>query len=395
MDIFNEKIEKILNTIMKSKFLNAYLSGCGRLVSIITVLTILNLFTSKFMNFAIIENFPIFSYIGIFYLLFISYEYAVILENETDYEFNKIELIILNLTIFFFAINILNLPKEYLSFDSLVLSMFIVFLVSNIYNKLINIKIKDTTFMPSGVKVYFKDLFISIFILGISFGFILLINKIQVAKAGIFISLFHIISSIISSYIGMLVIIFTISLLWLNGLHGASNIGGLISPFLMYNLYQNILGENIPFAGEMLNSYIFVGGSGSTLALAFILLKFTKSKNLRKLGMSAIYPAIFNTNEPMIFGIPIVKNKIMATPFIVSPLVSASLVYFANKMNLVNPIRVMIAWPTPIGIGAFISSSFDYRSIVLVLACVINSGLIYYPFVKKIDKQFLREEKNI
>ena len=395
MDIFSEKIEKILNTIMKSKFLNAYLSGCGRLVSIITVLTILNLFTSKFMNFAIIENFPIFSYIGIFYLVFISYEYAVILENESSYGFNKIELIILNLAIFFFAINILNLPKEYLSFDSLVLSMFIVFLVSNIYNKLINIKIKDTTFMPSGVKVYFKDLFISIFIIGISFAIILLIYKIQVAKNGIFISLFHIISSIVSSYIGMLVIIFTISLLWLNGLHGASNIGGLISPFLMYNLYQNILGENIPFAGEMLNSYIFVGGSGSTLALAFILLKFTKSKNLRELGKGAIYPAIFNTNEPIIFGIPIVKNKIMAIPFIVSPLVSASLVYFANKMNLVNPIRVMIAWPTPFGIGAFISSSFDYRSIVLVLACVIISGLIYYPFIKKIDKQFLREEKII
>lgn len=387
MNLFNENIEKVFTKFMNYGIINSYLNGVNSVSSIIIVITILNLILSSFFNINIIKDYNLFSYLAIFYLVLITNDYSSYLENNKNYSFNRIELIVLNSIVFLGTYNILKLDFVYLGINSIFFVTIMVFLVSNLYVKILNTKDINIDFIPSGVTTFFKDLLAMTIVVLSSVILLLIIKYTLFYKFGVFIKLFDFLNIFLSSIFGIVLVLFLICLLWINGLHGASNITGLISPFLMYNLYQNILGANNVLAGDMINAYIFVGGSGSTFALSFILYKFCKSEYLKDLGKNSISASLFNTNEPIIFGIPIIKNKKLAVPFFMAPIVSAIIVFFATKFNLVRPVTVLIPWPTPIGIGAFISSGGDFRSLILALVCVVISGLIYYPFIKQIDAE--------
>ena len=77
--------------------------------------------------------------------------------------------------------------------------------------------------------------------------------------------------------------------------------------------------------------YIFMGGAGSTLGLVLLMLFVAKSQQLKVLGKAAILPGLFNINEPVIFGAPIVYNPYLIIPFIVTPLSIKSLLAFPGS----------------------------------------------------------------
>lgn len=175
-------------------------------------------------------------------------------------------------------------------------------------------------------------------------------------------------------------------------IHGATIIYNPVTPIFLYNMEQNIAGAHIPFAGEFQSTYVFIGGSGSMLAFIIILAFLSKSKQLKTLGRASMVPAIFNINEPIIFGLPIVYNPNFAIPFVLAPMASASLAYFAIKLQLVSPLIIRAPWPTPVGLAALIGTGGDWRAVVLAFACAILAGLIYYPFFKKYDNSLYKEE---
>ncbi|MBF0757898.1 PTS cellobiose transporter subunit IIC [Ligilactobacillus murinus] len=204
---------------------------------------------------------------------------------------------------------------------------------------------------------------------------------------------FGFVTQLTNSWLGVMVIYFLIHALWIVGIHGANIIASLIAPITLGNLAKNAAGEHIPLAGEFGNAFVTIGGSGATLGLCLFLVYMAKSEQLKVLGKAAIVPCIFNINEPLIFGIPLIYNPFMAIPFFLAPMTSASIAYFAIKLELIRPVIANMPWPSPIGVGAFISTGGDWRAAVVAVICALTAFVIYLPFAKAYDKKLLDEEQ--
>ena len=198
---------------------------------------------------------------------------------------------------------------------------------------------------------------------------------------------FAFVSHITNTWLGIVVIYLLVHALWIVGIHGANIVMGLVNPILLANMAQNVDGKFIAYAGEFTNSYVTIGGSGATLLLCFYIAFRAKSDQLRMLGKAAMGPAIFNINEPLIFGLPIVYNPILTVPFILAPIVSASIGYWSVQLGLAGKAIAQTPWPTPIGIGAYVGSGGNIGAFVVAFICALAAFVIWYPFIKMYDNE--------
>ncbi|GGV10488.1 cellobiose phosphotransferase system IIC component [Lactobacillus acetotolerans DSM 20749 = JCM 3825] len=139
--------------------------------------------------------------------------------------------------------------------------------------------------------------------------------------------------------------------------------------------------------------WVFIGGAGGTLGLVLLMVFKAKSKQLKTLGKTAILPAIFNINEPVIFGAPIVYNPYLIIPFIINPMVLASVAYFAIKIGFVGYVNTAIAWVLPVGVGAWLGTGGNFPAVIIAFLNLLISVLIYYPFFKLYDNKLVKQEK--
>lgn len=205
---------------------------------------------------------------------------------------------------------------------------------------------------------------------------------------------FAFVSHITNTWLGIVVIYLLVHALWIVGIHGANIVMGLVNPILLANMAQNVDGKFIAYAGEFTNSYVTIGGSGATLLLCFYIAFRAKSDQLRMLGKAAMGPAIFNINEPLIFGLPIVYNLILTVPFILAPIVSASIGCWSVQLGLAGKAIAQTPWPTPIGIGAYVGSGGNIGAFVVAFICALAAFVIWYPFIKMYDTKLYKEEMN-
>ena len=203
---------------------------------------------------------------------------------------------------------------------------------------------------------------------------------------------FAFVSHITNTWLGIVVIYLLVHALWIVGIHGANIVMGLVSPILLANMAQNVDGKFIAYAGEFTNSYVTIGGSGATLLLCFYIAFRAKSDQLRMLGKAAMGPAIFNINEPLIFGLPIVYNPMLTIPFILAPIVSASIGYWSVQLGLAGKAIAQTPWPTPIGLGAYVGSGGNIGAFVVALVCALAAFVIWYSFIKMYDSKLYKEE---
>lgn len=186
-------------------------------------------------------------------------------------------------------------------------------------------------------------------------------------------------------------------LLWCVGIHGAALVQGIMSPVWFALAEQNAAakaaGEALPniVCNQLWDVYALIGGSGATLALAFMLLLASKSRQLKVLGKSAIIPSLFNINEPILFGMPIVMNPVIMIPFIFTPLVTATVAYFVMDAGLVDKMFAIAPWTTPAIINAFLDTG-DIKAAFLQVGCFAISAAMYYPFFRMWDKAKAKEE---
>ncbi|MBO0474694.1 PTS sugar transporter subunit IIC [Enterococcus ureasiticus] len=199
----------------------------------------------------------------------------------------------------------------------------------------------------------------------------------------------------------VLLLIFMITFFWSFGIHGVSIVGSLARPLWLQLLDGNTAamaaGKELPniAAEPFYQWFIWIGGSGCTIGLALLLAFKTKSQFASKLGKATLAPAIFNINEPLIFGTPIVLNPILIIPFILTPMVTATIAWFATQLGLVNRVIFTAPWTLPGPIGAYLATGGDWRAAVLNVVLIIISVVIYYPFVMIYDNNELEKEHAI
>lgn len=134
------------------------------------------------------------------------------------------------------------------------------------------------------------------------------------------------------------------------------------------------------------DAYTMFGGSGGTLVLLIAILVFSKRADYLTVAKLSVGPGVFNINEPVMFGLPIVLNPIMFIPFIVAPIVTTAIGYFATYFGLVAPVSQQVTWVVPPVLLSFLATGADWRAPIVTLICMIVAFFIWAPFVIAANK---------
>lgn len=196
----------------------------------------------------------------------------------------------------------------------------------------------------------------------------------------------------------VLFLTFLDSFFWCFGIHGSSVVGSVTRPIWLVLLEQNsnALAAGVPIPNiapeAFYQWFVFIGGSGTTIGLAILLLFKSKSQYGKTLGKVAFVPALFNINEPMIFGCPIILNPVLLIPFVLTPTICAIIGWIATELGLVNRVVASAPWTLPGPIGAFLATNGDIRAFILNVLLIILSVIIYLPFFNKYDADLKKQE---
>lgn len=203
----------------------------------------------------------------------------------------------------------------------------------------------------------------------------------------------------VDSVVGIFLISIVTQLLWVVGLHGSSIVSGLVGAFELGNLAANAEAVTKGLAPEFIYTepfrafFMILGGAGATIGLNILMLR-SKDKQMRTLGKLAILPSIFNINEPIIFGVPIVLNPVLAIPFIGVQTVNGILTYIMMKLDILGKTYTYVPWTTPAPIGAAIAT-MSIVAFFWIIFLIVLDILMWYPFFKTYEKQLLKEEKEV
>ncbi|ASJ22118.1 PTS sugar transporter subunit IIC [Brachyspira hampsonii] len=260
----------------------------------------------------------------------------------------------------------------------------------SLVSKKMTIKLPDS--VPPAIAKSF-EIIIPIAVVGILFQIINIIiqKKLLMLTSKLIDNITSPLLSMSDSLALVIILLLIIHILWFVGIHGANVINAIISIITLSNLALNQAalqaGEAFPkvVAGEFFNVYVYIGGAGATLGLA-IAMALSKNEHLKSIGRVSIIPGIFNINEPIMFGTPIVMNPILFIPFICVPIINAVIAYTVLKIGIVGKIIALVTWTTPGPLGALIASNFNIPAMVLSLCLVLLSYLIYTPFINAYAK---------
>lgn len=271
---------------------------------------------------------------------------------------------------------------------SVIYGIFVSIVLTNIYVKTLSIKLKSKKYPMAVVQIIQELLQELLTIFAGLFLFSLISRNVMITDTVLFTLL-----NLLASLPGILMIVLAVTTLWISGYHGATIVNKVIRiaymQMLISNLSSFINNQTIPFIGaETFYQWVmWVGGSGTTIGLAIALRYFSRNKNMKALGKSAINSAVFNINEEILFGLPVVHNKHYLLPFILAPVVNGTVVYTLIKNGFMNYPLLPISWVIPGPVGLFISSLFDYRALLAGFMIIGISFIIYLPFVLTDDKK--------
>ena len=187
--------------------------------------------------------------------------------------------------------------------------------------------------------------------------------------------------------------------LWFFGIHGDNVIGAVSKPIMEVLRLENLeaFQNGLPIPHIVNQQFITtfrngLGGAGGTLIVVMMMIFIMKSKHLKDLGKLAIGPGMFNVNEPVTFGLPTVLNSLCIIPMIVGPILAIIVAYYSMKLGIVPLCTgVEIPWTTPVFISGMMATNSIMGGVLqLVQLCII--GVVWFPFLKIIDKQSLGED---
>lgn len=204
---------------------------------------------------------------------------------------------------------------------------------------------------------------------------------------------------------GAMMLGFLVPFLWFFGVHGSTIVGGIMGPILQANSLANTAilesGKALTLENggyivtqQFLDQFMTVTGAGMTIGIVLYMAAFARSAQFKQLGRLSLIPAFFNINEPIIFATPIVMNPIMVLPFILTPMVSGVITYFALYTGIVPLFTaVQVPWTTPPIISGFLVGGI--RTAILQFVVLAIGFFIYYPFIRKVDSLNYKQETEI
>lgn len=202
------------------------------------------------------------------------------------------------------------------------------------------------------------------------------------------------------SVVGWAYVVFN-SLLWFFGVHGSLALtaleSGIMTPWALENMaiYQQYGSVDAALAAgktfhvwakPMLDSYVLLGGSGATLGLIIAIFIGSRRADYRQVAKLALPSGIFQINEPILFGLPIIMNPVMFIPFVLVQPVLTAIMLVAYYAGFIPPVTNIAPWTMPTGLGAFFNTNGSVAALVLALFNLGVATMIYLPFVMVANK---------
>ncbi len=429
MDSFQGKMEKIIPVMEKfsdNKYIKALSSGMVRTMPV--------LIGTAF--FSIIANFPIPAYqewlagigmtenlnavvgaginlLALYIVFLVGYTFAEI--NNVKGPLNAGVLSLAAFIVFIpQTVTVLNdageaagtanaLSYDYFGAEGIAVAMIVGLIFGKLYTILVEKKIilKMPESVPPMVSGSLEPVFIGVICIGAAF----MIKSVIAYTA--FENVFNLITTIITkpfmsvgTLVPILVAVYTfINLIWFFGVHPSPIVGCIIPVAIMAasaNTEAMTAGGELPYLLWCLVFYsVSIGGNGNTLALALDMLLFSKSQRYKTMAKMSFVPCLFNINEPMMFGLPVILNPFLFIPFVLSPSVSAAAAWLMSSLHIVSKIDFMISvsmpWTTPHSVTAFFAGGITYSIYILVL--ILINAVLYFPFYIAMDRKELEQEK--
>lgn len=300
------------------------------------------------------------------------------------------------------------IPKAWAGSNGVITAIFISFFVSHVfcYCEKNNIGIKMPDSVPQGVAKAFTALvpgMIFFTIAAVLYSFCHFLGATTVPEL-IFKLIQTPLQGLSDTLAGGSIIVVLQGILFWAGVHGPNVVGGVVGPLLIANSLDNQ--HLIDMGMSLLNNpqakiitcqvndvFVKSGGCGLTLGLLLSGIFTVKSQQMKSLLRMAFVPGLFNINEPLIFGLPIVFNPYLLIPFVIVPLIAMFITYFSISMGFMSPFSaVQVPWTTPPIIAGFLLNG--WQGAVIQIINLVISTVIYFPFVRAQDKALLKEEQD-
>lgn len=191
---------------------------------------------------------------------------------------------------------------------------------------------------------------------------------------------------------GILVYALVVTLLWSIGINGDNAVDVVVAPIFLQYLSANVSavthGQPLPYvtAYGFFTAFVNVGGTGATIALALILWR-SKEPGFRKVSRLSLPTQIFQINEPIFFGLPIVLNPVFMVPYVLNALILTAGTYLLMSWNLIQRPFVNVPWTTPPIVGHYLVTGGDWRAAVWGAASIGIAMAVYFPFARAAERR--------
>jgi len=250
--------------------------------------------------------------------------------------------------------------------------------------------------LPSSVPRVVYDSFVSLtpmVVLVVAFWLLRFVAGIDI-NAGVA-TMFQPLVFALNTLPGILVYAFLVTLLWSVGINGDNAMDAVVAAVFLQYLGENVeaarLGQPLPYitAYGFFTTFVNVGGTGATLALALVLM-FSREPGFRKVSRLSLPTQVFQINEPIFFGLPIVLNPVFMVPYILNALLLTTGTYLLMDLELIRKPFVNVPWTTPPIIGHYLVTGGDWRAAVWGAASIVLAMVVYLPFARFAERQRLR-----
>src|SRR5690606_6948719 len=198
-----------------------------------------------------------------------------------------------------------------------------------------------------------------------------------------------------------IIIVLLTQVFWFFGLHGQIIINSVFDPIWFTLNDQNLVafqaGEVLPniVTKQFIDSFLVgMGGTGMTLAVIVLIFAIGKSRQLKELGKLGAPAGVFNVNEPIIFGLPIIMNPLIIIPWMLAPVAVTLITYYSMAAGLVpRPAGIIVPWTTPPILSGFLATGNAWQGGVLQAVNMLVVMVIWWPFLRILDKNYYDTEQ--
>ena len=202
--------------------------------------------------------------------------------------------------------------------------------------------------------------------------------------------------------VGTLFLVFGIHIFWFFGIHGGNVMDSIMVSAFGENLIHNIdlyaLNHNA-FDGQLaiiskgfLDTFVFMGGAGTSLCIIIAVFIIARSRYMRGIAKMGGIFALFNMNEIVLFGFPVILNPILLIPFLLTPLTVTLISWSAMSLGLVARVVTEVHWAMPPLISGYLATGGHLSGSILQMINITAGILIYLPFIRLMDRRAVQKE---